>query len=359
MAGRSSRLTEAAVIDFADEVFAADDPAVRLGIGDDAAVLSPEPGGSQLVTTDTLVEGVHFDLRYMRLYEVGWKALAVSISDIAAMGGIPRHAVAQLGLPPAASRRGFKELSRGVSECAGKYSVRIVGGDTFAAPQWQLGFTLLGRNADSPVLRSGARAGDLVWLCGLPGLSQTGLHLLWARLAGLNLGRSPAYRHAKRAHALPMPAVETGIRLAEFGATAAIDTSDSLAQSLLHIAGQSAVGLRLDFRNFHFDEAITVFAAACRKLAGLPRGSAGFRVPALANPEGTGLDFSSLAHYLLYSSEDYGLVVTAPPAMTSLIERGCSGLRQVGQVLPVRHGCRYIDETGAQHELTGIGWQHR
>jgi thiamine-monophosphate kinase len=337
------------------------DPAVETGIGDDCAVLAPNaaPGVRQLVTTDLLVEGVHFDLRYMRRDVVGWKALAVSVSDVASMGGVSRHAVGQLGVPRGTTPAQLARLLSGVEDCAEEYGVTLVGGDTIAAPQWTIGFTVLGESAGPPVLRRGARPGDQLWHAGRLGLSQVGLHLLWGQGQGApSLGRAPYFKEARQAHTTPLPRAEVGCQLRAWGATAAIDTSDSLAQCLLQLAAASGVGLRLDFRTYMIDPAVAAFAAACRKLAGpMPAGGA-FIVPADYTPEGREQVYSSPAQFVLGSAEDYALLFTAPAALAPRLEALPFGLRRLGAVVPATRGCVWLDETGREQPLLPLGWQH-
>ena len=137
---------------------------VELGIGDDAAAFWPSPGKLQLITTDMLVETVHFDLRWISAWQLGYKALAVNISDIAAMGGAPHHAAVSLALPTKSSVEFVLELYEGMKAIGREYGVNIIGGDTVSSPDHiVINVTLTGDVSPQRMIRrSGARAGDKV-----------------------------------------------------------------------------------------------------------------------------------------------------------------------------------------------------
>ncbi|MGH7265168.1 MAG: thiamine-phosphate kinase, partial [Candidatus Rokuibacteriota bacterium] len=153
-------------------------PEVLVGVGDDTAAIA-WPGGTLLLTTDTLVEDVHFRRATSTLRDVGAKALAVNLSDIAAMGGEPRYAVLALALPPRTPAAEVDELYAGLGEMAARYGVALVGGDTCAAPdRIVVTITLVGRVEGRPLLRSGARPGDAILVTGTLGASAAGLAAL-------------------------------------------------------------------------------------------------------------------------------------------------------------------------------------
>jgi thiamine monophosphate kinase len=146
--------------------------------------------------------------------------------------------------------------------------------------------------------------------------------------------------------------------LRDWQATAAMDTSDSLAQCALQLAAASGVGLRLDFRRYAFAPAVPAFARACRKLAGPLTGAAAFSVPAAYTPENSPQTYGGLAHFVLASAEDYALLFTAPPHQQASLAQAPCGLQQLGQVVPAADGCTYLDETGRELPLENFGWQH-
>lgn len=156
------------------------DSSVRRGIGDDCAVLAWSVRKWALFASDMLVEGIHFKAG-ARAEAVGWKALAVNVSDVAAMGGWPRHAVVSLGLPPATPVRWVDGLYRGLNRCARTFGVNLVGGDTTRAPKRIIDVAILGEVEKSKVVyRSGARPGDWILVTGrLGGSLRSGRHLIF------------------------------------------------------------------------------------------------------------------------------------------------------------------------------------
>lgn len=203
-------------------------------IGDDAAVLA----GGTLFATDMLVEGVHFDLAWGSPEDVGWKALAVNVSDIAAMGGTPRAAVAAVAVPP--NRGGLADgLLEGLAEAAGRLACPLVGGDTSQGSDVVVSVSVIGDAPPSgPVLRSGARPGDLVFVTGALGGSAVALR-------ALRSGDAPDVGALGRLRR-PWPRVDAGRAAAAAGATAMIDVSDGLASELRHLCADSAVGVIVD-----------------------------------------------------------------------------------------------------------------
>src|SRR5574341_913464 len=218
-------------------------PGTILGIGDDAAVLAPEGEGELLVTTDMLLEGVHFQRRWGRPRDLGRKALAVNISDIAAMGGHPQHALLGLAIPT--DGPGLAELEAmldGLEEEAARYGVTLVGGDTCGSQSGLvLAVTLLGRVAGGRALRrSGAKPGDSLWVTGWLGASAAGLLALerglrpataWRgevpRPGWLGTGEETAIQAAIQAHLTPVPRLQAAQALVGC-ASAMIDVSDGV-----------------------------------------------------------------------------------------------------------------------------------
>lgn len=221
-------------------------PDVVRGVGEDAAVL--DLGGERLVlfTVDTLVEDVHFRRVYTSFCDLGFKALAVNLSDIAAMGGRPTHAVVSLAVPADTTVDDVQALYVGFREAAADYGVSLVGGDTVRHPRGiVVTVAMLGLvERDRVLYRDGAAPGDLFYVTGNLGASAAGLYLF--QNPGLNCPVGVA-RRLKEAHLRPRPRVAAGMALAASGAvTAAEDISDGLAASLTHICTASGVGCRLD-----------------------------------------------------------------------------------------------------------------
>lgn len=227
----------------------------KLGIGDDMAILPTGDDDAWLMATDILVEGIHFDRRWSSLEDVGWKALAVNISDVAAMGGLPRFATIALGLPGPTDAPG---IFQGLHSCASEYGVEIVGGDTVRAPQLIINATIIGVPAGiPPVTRAGARPGDLVCVTGWLGAAGAGIEALQR---GIPASPGTAAAQAIASHRRPTPRVQAGRILARSGATAMMDISDGLAGDAAHIATASQVAIILEKNKIPIHPAVTALA---------------------------------------------------------------------------------------------------
>jgi thiamine-monophosphate kinase len=210
---------------------------VPLGIGDDAALWVPAPGNEVVVTTDALVEGVHFRLDWTDWRSLGHKMLAVNVSDIAAMGALPRLATIVLGLDGDEDVADLESLYQGASDLAVAYGVAIAGGDVVRSPGGCfLSVTVMGEvEPGRAIRRDGARAGDLVVVSGTLGASAAGMRLLAD-------GREAATADLLiAAHLRPLPRVALGRIMHEAGVTAGMDLSDGLAGDLRKIMKESHV----------------------------------------------------------------------------------------------------------------------
>ena len=209
--------------------------------GDDTAVLTVTTP-ALLLTTDLLAEGIDFDTAYCNGGDIGWKALAASASDIAAMCGQPTHAVAALGLPSSTTVRWVDEFLDGLMDAAGKWGLAVVGGDFSAASQIVVTVSMIGRPLkETPVLRSGARPGDTICVTGALGGAAAGL----AALRGGEPQTASTGRLVQR-QLRPAARVAEAAKLAEFDVTAMIDLSDGLAVDLAHLVDESGVGCVVD-----------------------------------------------------------------------------------------------------------------
>ncbi len=235
---------------------------IHAGIGDDCAVLDGPPGERLLVTTDMLLEGSHFLKEGTGPYLLGWKSLAVNLSDVAAMGGKPWAAFLAMGLPENLSSSYLEGFRKGLSDCAARYHLPLVGGDTTASRGGvSLCLTVLGRiTAGSEVYRSGASPGDKIFLGRPTGESAAGLALVLDPQIPLS---EPDREALLLAHNKPAPQVELGLLLSGKGlATAMIDVSDGLLQDLGHICRESGAGARLEAKRIPVTPLLSRFAAA-------------------------------------------------------------------------------------------------
>lgn len=292
---------------------------VAVGLGDDAAAWRPSPQTLTVATTDALVEGVHFRLSTTEWRDLGWKALAENISDVAAMGCHPRYAVIALGLPGDRLVEEVEALYHGIVECAAAYDCHVVGGDVVRAPCVLISVTVLGESlpdaGGEPLIlrRSAAQPGDALAVTGPLGGSAAGLRLLeegLAPTATLSLWERGAEEDdALRTHRRPRPRVTAGLALVEAGVRCAIDVSDGLVADVGHICQQSGVDAEIDAALVPVD----------------PAGAAHFPTAAL--------------QLALEGGEDYELVCAAPPEVITqagriLAERGEPPLTVIGEVVP-------------------------
>lgn len=215
---------------------------ILLGIGDDAAVWQPSRSARSVITTDALIEDVHFSRATMSMEEIGWRAMAANVSDVAAMGARPVLATIALGIQ-AHDAASVRELYRGLVACAETAACAIAGGDLTRAPVLTLAITVVGEVRPSNVkTRSGARPGDVLAVTGPLGASRAGLALLRSEIT---LEESPA-AEALAAHRTPVPRVAEGRWLgASRNVHAMMDCSDGLSTDLARLCAASGVGARI------------------------------------------------------------------------------------------------------------------
>jgi thiamine-monophosphate kinase len=239
-----------------------------LGSGDDAAVTVP--GGATATSVDALIDGVHFRRRWSSLPQIGHKALAVALSDLAAMGAAPGEAYVVLGVPPDLDEDGCLELLGGMSAIAAETGTTLAGGDVSRAPALTLAVTVVGHapSAEDFVTRSGTRPGDVLAVTGTLGGAAAGL-LLLEEPAGE--ARSPFVPPSDTKDGLgallarqlePQPRLDAGRELAAAGATAMIDLSDGLGGDAGHLAAESGVSLQIDVAALPLQAGVAEVAAA-------------------------------------------------------------------------------------------------
>jgi thiamine-monophosphate kinase len=227
--------------------------AVVLGPGDDAAVVAANDGRT-VVSTDMLVEGVHFRRDWSTPFEIGRKAIAANAADIEAMGAAPTAFVVAFGAPGDTAADDAVQLSEGMWREAGEFGAGIVGGDLVSAPQWVVSVTALGDlEGREPVVLGGALPGDVVAVAGGLGPSAAGFALLSNGIRGFD--------ELRRRHLVPVPPYGQGRIAADAGATAMTDVSDGLVADVGHIAKASGVGIDLASAALHSDREALVAAA--------------------------------------------------------------------------------------------------
>jgi thiamine-monophosphate kinase len=216
-------------------------PEVLVGIGDDAAAWQGD-NNIQLATTDTLVQGIHFNLDIINWEELGWKALAVNLSDIAAMGGIPKYALLSLALPGEMEVEDISKFTNSIMHLAKEFGVAIIGGDVATAPHVVITVTIIGCSKGKAILkRSTASSGEQIAVTGYLGLSAAGLEMF----KGKTISDPEIINILRRAHLQPLPRVKEGQILIEQGVKTAIDISDGLVADLAHICESSEVNAKI------------------------------------------------------------------------------------------------------------------
>ena len=311
----------------------ADAPPVVRGIGDDCAVLRPVEGHDLLVTTDTQEEGVHFQRDWSTPEDIGWRCLAVNVSDIAAMGGVPLGAVVALSLPQTLAVAFVEAMYDGLSALAEAYDCPVIGGNlSKSSERLSVTITVLGSAPrDGAVYRASARAGDGIWVTGDLGGAKAGLEALIHPQAVAGLPTDVVLSRYR----CPRPRLREALFLRQHGARSLIDLSDGLSSDLAHICEASGVGAWL-----HADH--IPISTETRRVA-----------------DALGLDALTMA---LHGGEDFELCLTAPPDTAALLEQSfhnqfdcpltCIGVIQAGAGVTLHH------PDGSEESLTAGGYDH-
>ncbi|MDO8552658.1 MAG: thiamine-phosphate kinase [bacterium] len=307
---------------------------VVVGVGDDCAVIKSSSSRYILATVDAQVAGVHF-LPETPPERIGQKAVAVSISDIAAMGGTPKHCLVSLFLPKNIADNYVERVYRGITRECRAYSIDVVGGNITSAHQFAIDVALLGEvNPKNVLLRRGARVGDKVLVTGSLGNAGAGLYLL----------QNPRTQVPAAVRKLlvakqnnPTPRVwESSIIAHARKATAMIDISDGLAQDMLHIAEQALVGVTLYENQLLVSREVKSFCKATGK-----------------NP----------SEFALAGGEDYELLFTAPPSHANALIRKVkketgTAVTVIGEITKKEMGNWLILNNGRKKQLKPDGWNH-
>jgi thiamine-monophosphate kinase len=298
------------------------DPRVIRWLGDDAAVVRAR-GRYTVTSTDMMVQDVHFRTAQLRPEEIGHRALAAALSDLAAMGAEPGEAYLALGLPEASELPGTVSLVRGAEALARRHGVTIAGGDVTRAPSLTVAFTVVGWAEDPGDLigRDGASEGDVVGVTGTLGAAGAGLAVLDG---GVVLEEAVA-ASLRRRYACPEPRLTAGSALAHAGASAMIDLSDGLATDAAHIGRASGVRLELALQSLPLADGV---AGVARQLGRDP------------------------SEFAAGAGEDYELCVCAPRCATEAIEAALSSVDRstritwVGRAVPGPPGVHFAGATG-------------
>ncbi len=309
---------------------ATSDPSIIKGIGDDVAVF--EAGKKAfLATTDILIEGVHFEQAWIDPYHLGKKALAVNLSDIAAMGGIPRYYLLSLGLPRLFSLSYVSRFYRGLKEMAKPFRVSLIGGDTSLSQKLIINICLLGEGEKKKLIyRKGANVGDELFVTGTVGDSALGLKMLQDK------GRKPKPGPLIERHLSPHPRIELGQAIGQGRlATAMIDVSDGLLIDTSHLLEESRRGARI------FEKEVPLSRLYRRHIS----------------------SYSNRPYEMaLTGGEDYELLFTAPPRMrekiSSLARLHHVPITRIGVIVSRQKGFRIVRRDGTEYAPSQMGFDH-
>jgi thiamine-monophosphate kinase len=339
-----SRIGEFGLIDRLQRQLPPAGAEVVVGPGDDAAAVRGPEGKLILLTADVLIEGIHFDRRIHGFEDIGWRAMAANISDIAAMGGRPGHALVSICLPDDVTVEQVEEIYRGMADLAGECGCGIIGGDTVSSPrELVVSVALTGEVAgERMVIRGGAREGDVIAVTGRLGGSQAGLAMLRSRrLETQDPGKEPPpaerWDRIRRRHLRPRPRLRTAGELVRSGCVhAMIDVSDGLAGDLRHLADRSGVGAEIDREKIPIDDQ-TRWAA-----------------------EHLG---ASALDYALSGGEDFELLFTvAADTDPEILRRAAAEedltVALIGRVRPREEGLILSGSDGQKEPLIQEGFQH-
>ncbi|MDY6911080.1 MAG: thiamine-phosphate kinase [Chloroflexota bacterium] len=299
-------------------------PDLLIGIGDDATAWRTD-ATVQLGTTDILIQDVHFSVKTTSWHDLGWKALAANISDIAAMGGTPTYALVSLGLPPDIEADHIAELYLGIAEIAKEFNMAIAGGDISKSPMIVISPSVIGQVGRGQLLtRSGAMPGDCIAVTGYLGSSAAGLKMAHGQL----VFKPEIASVLNEAHLRPYPRVSEGQTLAKYGVKAAIDISDGLIADLGHICEMSKVGAMIRLMDVPIHPTVrTAFEDVAFDLA-------------------------------LTGGEDYELLFTAPLEMIESVSASIP-ITVIGEITEDKSGkVLVLDEDGNAIDWSRGGWEH-
>lgn len=332
---RLKELGEERIVRELEMRFKARHPRVLKAIGDDTSVTVQKGGRVLLATTDILIEDTHFRASLTTPYLLGRKSLAISLSDIAAMGGEPLFFLVSVGLPATLEKEFLDGLYKGISESAKDHGAVLVGGNTSRAGEITVSTTVFGEmQAKEVVYRDGAKKGDTIWVTGTPGDSALGLALL--KKEGLAALKGP-FKKAVMRHLAPEPRMKAGRAIAAKKlATSMIDVSDGVLLDLKRVLAESRAGAVVDL------PALPVSVEMKNYL----------RLNKQAAPYGLALG----------GGEDYELLFTAPERNSKKITELSKELKlrmtPIGRIVEAKNGLKVVNEHGSEVKVTRAGYEH-
>ena len=333
-------LDEFVFVDLIRTRFGGHAPEILTGIGDDAAVIRASGSAPWVFTTDLLAENIHFSLTSTSLTDLGYKAGAANLSDVAAMGARPLYLLVNVAIPPRLTPKGVSHLYQGLSAVCRPHRVRIVGGDTSASQEGLfIAITAIGRVAGPrAVLRQGARPGDILYVSGFIGESLAGLTLLGGGGHPASETRLSSRHRSRllRCHRRPEPRVALGVELGRHRlATSMIDLSDGLSADLPHVCEASGVGAQIEANSLPLSPSLKVFAKATAQ---------------------------SPVDMALRGGEDYELLFTSAASDHKKIHALGHRLRvritEIGRIMPSSFGRRLHLGSGVLRPLQVTGYRH-
>ncbi len=319
----------------------------NVGIGDDCAIIGTATQNDILVTTDTQMDGVHFLSRFISPESIGERSVAVTLSDIAAMGGYPQYLFLNLGLPKSMDSSTALKIMSGIHKACKMYKISLLGGDTFRSSKGIiLCLTALGKvSRGKAVSRSGAQVCDEIFLTGTVGTSLLGMKLLRGgfqaesrhpRQKNISKKRDRKSRGAIQRHCRPVPHLAEGRFFSQRGfANAMIDVSDGLCADLYHLCEASHVGAIIYESLLPLDSALIHYVKDQRRMLRMA----------------------------LSGGEDYCLLVTIPKKKSALAlrefqRRFSRKLFKIGEIVPVKQGIRLVSRRGKVRALSRMGYEH-
>lgn len=314
------------------------------GIGDDAAVYKPTEGKVQVVTTDALIEGVHFDLTFVSMRNLGWKAMVVNLSDLAAMLATPRYALITVAIPRKISVEMMENLYFGIKSACNEFNFSLIGGDTTTTfGNMAISVTMIGE-ADKDMIpyRSGARVGDYICVTGTLGLSYAGLKILLREKrkfveAEDKQNFKPNFEPFLKAiekHLKPMPRFDVAYKLKDLKVkvNSMIDISDGLSSDLKHICRQSNVGAEIYETSLPIDDLVKKIAKD---------------------------EFNEdYLMYALHGGEDYELLFTVSESELGKLNELHADVKIIGRILDREQGIKLIKEDKSEIDIESGGWDH-